>query len=140
MDTYIPPIGADTENQVFYLQNMVKMLTKKFDDVLALGGIPGPQGPPGLVEPTKSTGANGSDGETPNLSNFVLRSEIFRSIDGNIKIGTEEIDLVKLGRLRFYTDGAVLHIADTIPLKEIELSLSKNTAPDVEFQEVYIIA
>jgi hypothetical protein len=131
MDTYIPAIGADTENLVFYLQNMVKMLTKKLDDALALEGIPVPQGLPG---------ENGADGETPNLNGFVLRSEIFRSIDGNIKVETEEIDWVKLGRLRFYTDGAVLHIADTISLKEIELSLSKNTAPDIEFQEANIIA
>jgi hypothetical protein len=74
---------------------MVKMLAKKLDDALALEGVPGQQRP---------HDENGADGEKPNLSDFVLRSEIFRSIDGNIKVGTEEIDWVKLGRLRFYTD------------------------------------
>jgi hypothetical protein len=111
------------ENQVFYLQNAVKVIMKKLDDILKNGGI---QGPPGR------DGVDGIDGESPDLSEYVRRTEIIRASDGNIRIGTNDIDWVKLGMYRFYFDGSILHIADTEAEKEVQLTLNQESIPDIE--------
>jgi hypothetical protein len=123
---YNQPIAAEMENQVFYLQNAVKVLTKKLDDIISNGGLTGPPGKDG------EDGEDGVDGVTPDLTGYVHRSEIIRTTDGNIRIGTNSINWVKLGRIRIYTDGSILHIADTSSLKEVQLTLDTNCIPDVE--------
>jgi hypothetical protein len=114
------------ENQVFYLQNAVKVLTKKLDDIISNGGLTGPPGRDG------EDGEDGVDGVTPDLTGYVHGSEIIRTTDGNIRIGTNSINWVKLGRIRISTDCSILHIADTSSLKEVQLTLDTNCLPDLE--------
>jgi hypothetical protein len=132
----------DMENQVFWLQQAVKKLMKKFDDLIALGGIPGPQGEQGPIGPQGPAGSNGlngingvdgEDGETPDLTNYIHRSEIFREGDGLIRIGTNNIDWFKFGRVRFSSDGLILHIADSSTDRGAEIPLNLDVFPDVEY-------
>jgi hypothetical protein len=125
-NVYNQPIAAEMENQVFYLQNMVKVLTKRLVDLFLNGGLTGPPGRDG------TDGVDGVDGETPDLSNYVQRSEIIRPDDGNIRIGTNAINWVKLGRYRISAVGTALHIADSYQLKEVILTLDQNCLPDLE--------
>jgi hypothetical protein len=128
-NVYNQPIAAEMENQVFYLQNMVKVLTKRLDDLVLNGGL---TGPPGRDGEDGTDGVDGVDGQTPDLTNYVLRSEIIRPDDGNIRIGTNAIDWVKLGRYRIAAVGTALHIADSYQLKEVILTLDQNCLPDLE--------
>jgi hypothetical protein len=135
---YNQPIAADMENQVFYLQNMVKIINKKLDEIIMNEGLQGPpgrdgrDGVDGQDGKDGEAGRDGVDGETPDLTDYVRRTEIIRASDGNIRIGTNAINWVKLGRYRFYSDGTTLHISDTNSLKEVQLTLDTSCAPDLE--------
>jgi hypothetical protein len=108
---YINPINAELENTVFYLQNVVKVLMKKFDAVLQLKGIPGPAGQDGKDGEDGEDGTNGHDGTNGtnageiDLTPLVKTTDILHVGPGgwgpHIHIGNDSHTWLRIGKFRF---------------------------------------
>jgi hypothetical protein len=108
-EIYNNPTNAELENSVFYLQNAVKVLMKKMDDVLQLKGIPGPAG---------QDGEDGEDAEDVDLTPYMLKGDVLhKGVQGSsvphLHIGDNTHTWLRLGKFRFDNVGnGVLRIMD----------------------------
>jgi hypothetical protein len=66
------------------------------------------------------------------VSDYVRRIEVIRTDYHGVRLGHYSNTTGRLGRIRLRTDGAKIYLADLVSQKEVELTLDKNSTPEVE--------